>query len=80
MVPRIPSAMLNTAHPHAWNIDAVICTRIPARHGTFVRIPASTVGATGSTRTTPFGVPVVPELMTTIGPCFGKNGRRCCGI
>ena len=76
IVERDPSATFSVAQPHVWNIDADCNTVWFEYHGTADKRPVRTKGTFGSLRRMPFGMPVVPDDMSTRSPCFGIKGRR----
>ena len=81
IVLRVAHDRLTSAQPQMWNIEAVCWMSMWERHGPAERIdPMRPNGANGSCMTTPFGVPVVPEDMSTSGCAGGRNGSDvACG-
>ena len=61
--------------PSAWKIGAHSCVTPRARNGTFDNTPPTGANDIGTSRSAPFGVPVVPLVrITNRGACFGFGG------
>ena len=74
-VQHMVAEMASCPKPQAWNIGAATTVFSPARHGIRSSIAASDPAAPPERRA-PFGVPVVPEVSSTVRPGrVGFGGR-----